>query len=76
MEDAVDAVEVEHLVGEVELPDVEPPRVLLLLRAVIGAREAVDADDVVARLDERAGELRADEARRAGDEIPHRGTIP
>ena len=76
MEDAVDAVEVEGLLGEVEPAHVEAARVLLLLGRVVVVGEAVDADDVVPGCDERVGEIRADEAGRAGDDVPHRGTIP
>ena len=38
------------VLGEVEPPHVEPARVLLLLRRVVVVGEAVDADDLVARL--------------------------
>ncbi len=57
VEDAVDAVEIECILREVEPPDVEPARVLLLLGRVVVVREAVDADDLVPRRDERLGEV-------------------
>ena len=76
VEDAVDAAEIERLVREVEPPHVQPARVLLFLGRVIGIREAVDAEQVVTRLDERVRELRADEPGCTGDDVSHRGTIP
>jgi hypothetical protein len=76
MEDAVDAVEVELLVGEVDAQHLEAARVLFLLGRVVVVREAVDADDVVPGLLQRARELRADETRSARDDVSHLGTIP
>ncbi len=72
MEDAVDAVEIERLLGEIEAAHVEAARVLLLLGRVVVVGEAVDADDVVARLEQRLREVRADEAGGSGDDVSHR----
>ncbi len=71
VEDAVDAVEPEILRREVDALDVERRRVLLLQRDVVVVGEAIDCPDVVASSRERLGEVRADEARRAGDDVPH-----
>ncbi len=71
MEDAVEAVEVELVLCDVETRDGEVARVLLLQRRVVVVGEGVPADGVVPALDERAQELRPDEPGRAGDEVPH-----
>ena len=76
MEHAVDAVEVERLLGKVEAAHVEPLRIRLFLGRVVVVGEAVDADDLVARRLERACELRPDEAPGTRDDVSHRGTIP
>jgi hypothetical protein len=76
VEHAVDTVEIEVALREIDAPHVELPRVLLLLSWVVVIGEAVDADDVVARRGERLGEIRADESGGACDDVPHRGTIP
>ena len=76
MEDAVDVVELEIGVSEVEPANVEPVGVRLLLGNVVVVGEGVDADDLVAARLERSREGRADEAGRAGDDLSHLGTIP
>src|SRR5207302_8790730 len=76
VKDTVEPGEVEPAVREVDPPELERPRVLLLQGGVVVVGEAVDADDVVALAEQRLGEVRADETRRAGDDISHRGTIP
>ena len=48
MEDAVEAGEVERILGQVDVADVEPARVLVLERRVVVVGEAVEADDLVA----------------------------
>ena len=48
-----------------------PRDVLLLQRDVVVVGEAVEADDVVTLGAERLGEVRADEAGGAGDEVAH-----
>src|SRR5581483_7071485 len=73
MEDAVDAVEVERVGGEVEAQDVEAGGVPLLLCRVVVVGEAVDSDDLVAGVRELVRQMRADEPGGAGDEVPHRG---
>src|SRR5439155_21497254 len=75
VEDAVVAGEVELIPGEVEPEDVEPARVLLLQSRVVVVGEAVDPDDAVAVLGQRRREVRADEARRACDRVPHRASL-
>ena len=75
MEDAVDAREVEIVGGKVRPQNVQAAGVLLLQRPVVVVGEAVDADDVVARVDERIREVRADEAGDACDDVAHRGTL-
>jgi len=76
VEDAVDAVEIELVLREVEPAHVEPTRIPLFLGEVVVVREAVDADNVVSRLAERLGEVRANEAGGPRDDVSHRGTIP
>ena len=76
MEDAVEAREVELVLGQVDTADVEAARVLLLKRDVVVVREAVETDDLVAAFEQRLGEVRADEPGGSGDGEPHRGTIP
>ena len=71
MEDAVDASEVERILDEVDALDREPRRVLLLERRVVVVREQVPADRVVAAVEERSEEMRADEAGRTGDDVAH-----
>ena len=73
VEDTVEAREVELVPNEVALTHVQPLGVLLLEIRVVVVREAVDADDFVAARRERFREQRADEARRACDEISHDG---
>ena len=73
MEHAVDAREVELVRGEVDPLHREPARVLLLQRRVVVVGERIPADRVVAPLEQRAEELRADEPGRAGDDVAHRG---
>ena len=48
----------------------------LEVRAVARVRELVEDDDLVARLGEPAHELRADEARAAGDQHAHGRRVP
>ena len=74
MHDAIDAVE--RAVGSVGVADVADDQ--LDARGKVGRRvavdlvlEAVEHDDVVAALDERAHEVRADEAGAAGDQCLH-----
>ena len=76
VEDAVEAGEVELVAGEVEAAHVEPAGVPLLQRGVVVVGERVDPDDLVPGRLERLGEVRADEAGGAGDDVPHRSTIP
>jgi hypothetical protein len=76
VEDAVEAVEVEGVGREVDPPNHDPARlearrVLLLQPDVVVVGEAVDADDLVTRLDESLCEVRADEAGRPRDGVPH-----
>ena len=71
MEDAVDALEVERAVDEVETLDRQPAGVLLLQRRVVVVRERVPARRVVAPLEERAEQVRADEPGGAGDDVAH-----
>ena len=71
MEDAVYAGEVERVLDEVDLLDRETLRVLLLQRRVVVVRERVPADGIVAAVEERAEQVRADEAGRAGDDVAH-----
>ena len=71
MEHAVDPVELEWIVGEVDALDRQAARVLLLQRRVVVVRERVPADGVVAALEERAEELRPDEPGGAGDDVAH-----
>jgi hypothetical protein len=73
MEDAVDAFEVELVLREVEARHVQSRRVLLLQGRVVVGGEAVDTHDVVPAGDERFREMRADEAGRTGDDVPHAG---
>ena len=61
MEDAVNAGEVQFVLGEIEPLDVETARVLLLQRDVVVVREAVDRGDVVALGVQRLRQVRADE---------------
>ena len=75
MEDPVDAGEVERVVGEVDAPDVEVARVLLLQRRVVVVGEDVEPHHFVAVGQEPLGEVRADEAGGAGDHVPHRGQV-
>ena len=56
MEDPVDAGEIERLLGQIDAAHVEPARVLLFLGGVVVVGEAVDADDVVALLEQRAAQ--------------------
>jgi hypothetical protein len=72
MKDAVDTVEVGRLAREVEALHgcSGRGRVPLLLGGVVVVVERVDAGDLVAGGGERGGEMRADEARSPGDEIP------
>jgi len=72
VEDAVEAAEVEVVLGQVDPANLDPARVLLLQRGVVVVREAVDPDDLVAPLEELLGQLRPDESGRAGDDVPHR----
>src|SRR5205814_9948946 len=72
MEDAVDAVERQRVLREVEAPHVEPGRIRLLLGGVVVVGEAVDPQDLVTGGDECLREVRADEASRAGDDVSHR----
>ena len=72
VEDAVEPGEVDRVAREVEPADLLPARVLLLQRDVVVVGEAVEADDVVALRAQRLGEVGADEAGRAGDEVSHR----
>ena len=51
VEDAVDTRELELVLGEVDAPDVEAARVLLLQARVVVVREAVETDDLVAFLE-------------------------
>ena len=76
MEDAVEAAEVELVLGQVEALELDGARVLLLLRGIVVVGQAVDPDDVVPARAELLGEVRADEPGRAGDHKSHRGTIP
>ena len=76
MEDTVPAREVELVVREVEPPHVEAARVPLLQRGVVVVGERVDPDHLVPRGQQRLGEMRADEARSACDDVSHRSTIP
>jgi hypothetical protein len=69
VEDAVDAAQVERVAREVEPEDLEAGGVVLLHGRVVVVVERVDPDDVVTALDERVREVRADEARGAGDEV-------
>ena len=48
VEDAVEAAEVERVLGEVDVADVEAAGVLALERRVVVVGEAVEADDLVA----------------------------
>ena len=50
---AVDAREVEGILGKVDAAHVEPARVLLLQGRVVVVGEAVEADDVVAGCEQR-----------------------
>ena len=72
MEDAVDAVQVERVLDEVEATHVERGGVLLLQLRVVVVRERVDADDLVAGGEQPLGEMGADETGRACDECSHR----
>jgi hypothetical protein len=82
VEDAVDAGEVERVLGEVEAADVErqiskQPCVLLLQRDVVVVGEAVDPGDLVAARGERLREVRADETGGSRHHVAaHRSTIP
>ena len=71
VEHTVEAGEVERILGEVEPGDVEPARVRLLQSGVVIVGKAVDAERVVARGEQRVHQVRADEARGAGDDVPH-----
>ena len=73
VEHAVDAVQQRFEVGghEVGLEHVEVPGVLPLALRVVVVGERVDAQDVVPGGHEPLREMRADEARRAGDEVAH-----
>ena len=68
-------VEVDRVAREVEPEDLLAARVLLLQRDVVVVGEAVEADDLVALGAQGLGEMRADEAGGAGDEIPHRSAL-
>ena len=78
MEDAVGAGEdgSSGAVGEIELEHVERRRVPLLARAVVVVGVRVDGDDLVPGREQRLGQVRADEARGACDDVSHRSTIP
>ena len=71
MEDAVHAVQVERLLGEVEPEHVDAGRVPLLLGRVVVVGEAVHPDHLVAGREERLGQVGADEAGRARDDVAH-----
>src|SRR5439155_20143842 len=71
VEDPVGAREVELVLGEVDARHVKARRVLLLERDVVVVGEAVERDDIVAALEQRLREVRADEARGAGDDVSH-----
>ncbi len=71
MEDAVEAFDVDRVARQVEAEDLLPPRVLLLQRDVVVVGEAVESDDVVTLGAQRLGEVGADEAGSAGDEVAH-----
>ena len=78
MEDAVGALEdrLERRLGEIELEHVERGRVPLLARALVVVGVRVDGDDLMPGGKQRLGQMRADEARRPGDDVSHRSTIP
>ena len=71
MVDAVDAVEVEVALGEVDPHDVEPARVVFLLARVVVVGERVDGDDAVSTAAQRFREVRADETRGTGYDVSH-----
>ena len=71
VEDAVEAVDFDRVAREVTPDDRLPARVLLLQGDVVVVREAVEADDVVPLGAEGLGQVGADEAGGAGDEIAH-----
>ena len=71
MEDAVDAREIERILDEVDLLDRQPLRVFLLQRRVVVVGERIPADRVVAAIEERAEEVRADEPGCTGDDVAH-----
>ena len=58
-----------HLAGQ-------PGGVPLLAAAVVVLGVRVDAEDVVALLEQGLPEVRADEPRGSGDDVSHRSTIP
>ena len=57
MEQAVQAREVQLVLGEVDAADLEPARVLLLQRAVVVVGEAVDPNDLMAGGEECFGQV-------------------
>src|SRR3954466_9899600 len=71
MEDAVETVERQVLVGEVEPGDLEGGRVLFLQRRVVVVGERIDCDDLVTAGDERLRQMRSDEPGRPRDEVSH-----
>ena len=71
MEDAVEPVERQFVLREVEPRDVERRGVVLLQRGVVVVGEAVDGDDLVPLRLQRLDEVRPDEARRTRDDVPH-----
>ena len=72
VEDPVEAGEVDRIAGEVEPQDLLATGVLLLQRDVVVVGEAVEPDDLVPLGLQCLGEMRADEAGGAGDEVSHR----
>jgi hypothetical protein len=72
VEHAVHAGQIERLLGQIAAQHVEPAGVLLFFGRVVVVGEAVDADDVVAILEQRVRKLRADEPGGSGDDVSHR----
>jgi hypothetical protein len=69
MEDAVEAGEVELVLGQVDTRDLEAGGVLLLQGDVVVVRERIERDKVVAVPEQRLGQVRADEAGGSGNEV-------
>ena len=72
VEDAVEAGEIERVLGQVDVANIETAGVLVLERRVVVVREAVEPDHLVAARLQRLGEMRADETGSARDDVSHR----